>query len=144
MSAETSKSSELVLFARVARQIGFSPATAEQLAEAGEFLPPLWLGSRRYLFRRDVDNSAQRSLTMATALLDPAVAVEAITSPIVTISLCVVCEERPRAGRAVRSHGVRFASARRPAGSPGAHRCRGGSCREEPEATAARPASTTK
>ena len=51
-----SKQSELVLFARVAREIGFSPATAEQLAEAGEFLPPIWLGSRRYLFRRDVDN----------------------------------------------------------------------------------------
>lgn len=50
-----SKQSELVLFARVAREIGFSPATAEQLAEAGEFLPPIWLGSRRYLFRRDVD-----------------------------------------------------------------------------------------
>ena len=56
MSTKISKSSELVLFARIARQIGFSPATAEQLAEAGEFLPPLWLGSRRYLFRRDVDN----------------------------------------------------------------------------------------
>ena len=54
--AKISRSWELVLFARVARQLGFSPATAEQLAEAGEFLPPIWLGSRRYLFRQDVDN----------------------------------------------------------------------------------------
>ena len=66
---EISRASELVLFARAARRVGFSPATAAQLAEAGEFLAPIWVGNRRYVFRTDVEQwlAAKRTETNATS-----------------------------------------------------------------------------
>jgi hypothetical protein len=46
---------ELVLFTKAARRVGISPPAATRLAELGEFLRPVWVGDRRYLFRDEFE-----------------------------------------------------------------------------------------
>jgi hypothetical protein len=47
----SSADTELVLFTKAARRVGISPPAATRLAEIGEFLRPVWVGDRRYVFR---------------------------------------------------------------------------------------------
>lgn len=47
----SNNTSELVLFTKAARRVGISPPAATRLAELGEFLRPVWVGDRRYVFR---------------------------------------------------------------------------------------------
>ena len=116
-NGQSQSPSELVLFARVARQIGISPATAEQLAEAGEFLPPIWLGSGAIcsgaMLTTGLPQSAQRAQQWQPRCLRHAVAVEPAPPP-PSLSCCAPSAGRTLALGAAPCRDASHASARQP------------------------------